>query len=470
MASSHLLRTLVPDMPLHKRTERDVYADPVTAQRAEAAGLLRPKAAGLRSPSLTSTYAGTIDRILFAFPRFATDPDLTAGYKSVIAALRHGTEFVVVHAKSLRPGIDAWFTGAGHSLDKVTFVELADYVNFTDWAEDGYVSLTDTANDASFLMEPWEFPRSGDTLIAEAVQSVTATKVGQAPLIFQGGNCLIGDDFWLLGKDYFADSVQLAGRQGGPLSIPAGTAPDAFVAELFGEFTDSTRRLIVVGTNKAIPLRGYYGTKEGRRFFLDIAADGAGTFQPIFHIDMLITLIGKSGGAFEVLVGSPTLADTLLGRTSPYGLADVYDTIAAQLTREGCTVHRNPLVHHPTEGQRFTLKQLRDLAQDPRNQELGPAVDELTAAGASATTQVTARSWHHITWNNCLVENSSAAGKHVYMPTFGGARPELKAIDDEMKRLWGTLGFTVHALADFNAFAERQGVVHCIKKYLRRGR
>ena len=31
-------------------------------------------------------------------------------------------------------------------------------------------------------------------------------------------------------------------------------------------------------------------------------------------------------------------------------------------------------------------------------------------------------------------------------------------------------GFEVQPLADFNSFARRQGVVHCIKKYLRRGR
>jgi hypothetical protein len=38
-----------------------------------------------------------------------------------------------------------------------------------------------------------------------------------------------------------------------------------------------------------------------------------------------------------------------------------------------------------------------------------------------------------------------------------------------MKTLWESLGFTVHQLGDFNPFAERQGVVHCIKKYIQRG-
>jgi hypothetical protein len=37
------------------------------------------------------------------------------------------------------------------------------------------------------------------------------------------------------------------------------------------------------------------------------------------------------------------------------------------------------------------------------------------------------------------------------------------------KALWEESGFTVHLLGDFNPFARRQGVVHCIKKYLRRG-
>jgi hypothetical protein len=42
-------------------------------------------------------------------------------------------------------------------------------------------------------------------------------------------------------------------------------------------------------------------------------------------------------------------------------------------------------------------------------------------------------------------------------------------IDRHMAQLWEGLGFEVHLLGDFNSFARRQGVVHCIKKYLRRG-
>jgi hypothetical protein len=135
------------------------------------------------------------------------------------------------------------------------------------------------------------------------------------------------------------------------------------------------------------------------------------------------------------------------------------------------TVHRNPLVHRPTSGQRLTVAVLREAAASPENADLGPAVDELIAAGAADSTLVTVRSWHHVTWNNCLVENSAEVGKHVYLPTYGhGSNADLRPIDEEMKRIWEQHGFTVHPLGDFNRFAERQGVVHCIKKYLRRGR
>src|SRR5688572_29375562 len=146
MIQPHLLKLLTPDAPTHKRTERDAFTSREAELRAKSASFLREKAIepGIQTPSLISSCTGSIDAVLFSFPRYGvTDPGLAAGYRSVIQALRQGTEFVVVHPKSSRAGIEAWFQAAGHSLDDVTFVPLPDYVSFTDWAEDGYVSLTD---------------------------------------------------------------------------------------------------------------------------------------------------------------------------------------------------------------------------------------------------------------------------------------------------------------------------------------
>ena len=474
MASSSLYRQLLPDAPLHRRTDRDVYASPDAERRARLASrLARPPAQpGLQKPALISSWQGSIEALLLAFPTYGVaSPELNAGYKSLIAAMRPGTRFVVVHHESRRWDVAEWFDAAGHPEGNVTYVAVPDYVTFTDWAEDPYVAVVDVADETAYLMEPWEFPRAGDALLSESVQEHTVLRSGQAPLIFQGGNCLIGDDFWMLGKDYLADSIALVEGRDAPVTLPEGTTSAAFVTRLFGDYVDAGRELVVIGTEKPIPLREFYGSGEDGQFYVDIAGDGAGTYQPIFHIDMFITLIGRHpDGGFDVLVGSPALGDELLGTRSPFSAADVYDTIARQLAALGMRVRRNPLVHRPEIGPAFTVAELRMIAGQPGNGALLDAVNDLVTLGARETSIARVRTWHHVTWNNCLVENSASAGRHVYLPTFGHLPHEdLEPIDEAMQVLWEELGFTVHMLADFNAFARRQGVVHCIKKYLRRG-
>jgi hypothetical protein len=469
MASRSLYRTLVPDAPLHRRTEVDEPREPEFELRTRAAREVVP---GLQSPMLVSSFDGAIEKVLFCFPYWSVaEPSLTRGYTSVIQALRVGTQFVVAHNVSARAAVEQWFADAGHPAEKVKFIPLPDYVAVTDWAEDAYVSLNDSADATSYLMEPWEFGRFGDALIADAVEEYTDVKASQAPLIFQGGNCLVGSDFWLLGKDYFADTLDLfIGDRPPPVEVPAGQDPRSFAVDLFSQYVDGTRTLSLVGTKKAIPVQPYVGTREGDSYFLDLTAGGVGTFQPIFHIDMFLTLVGvNSQGTFEILVGSPSAADEVLGTTSPFALSEVYDDIARTLERSGFAVRRNPLVHRATPGARIELRRIKQLASEPGNEALAHAVRQLEVAGATDTTMVQVRDWHHITWNNCLVENSTSVGKHVYLPTFGhGENSDLAVIDSQMKSLWEELGFTVHLLEDFNDFARRQGVVHCIKKYLTR--
>jgi hypothetical protein len=474
MTATLIYRTLVPDAPLYRRTEGD-ERDSVFALRKKTNDVFfleKSVVPGLQTPSLVPSYRGSIDRILFCFPNWApADLALAPAYVSVINALRIGTKFVVVHHDSVKAEVEAWFRAAGHPPENLLLVGLPDYVSLTDWAEDAYVSLKDAADGSGYLMEPWEFKRAGDALIADAVEEASDLKASQAPLVFQGGNCLIGSNFWLLGKDYFADTIQLLQGDRPPVKVPQGGSIDTFTREMFQKYVDSGRKLHLVGTKKPITIREYVGSKVGSDYFLDISGDGVGTFQPIFHIDMFITLIGEnSQGKFEILVGSPALADTILGTRSPFALNDVYDSIAESLADLGFVVKRNPLVHKPTVGRSFTFAQLQETASQPGYAALMSAVKELAAAGAAKDSEVQIRGWHHITWNNCLVENSSSKGKHVYLPTFGyDDNADLRAIDSEMEAIWEGLGFTVHLLGDFNRFAERQGVVHCIKKYIDRG-
>jgi hypothetical protein len=465
MASSPFFRLLFPNAPLDRRTEGDAPQRPDFEPRTRAMQTVKP---GLDSPSLVSSYAGSIDRILFCFPnRMVGDPTLVPGYKSVISALRVGTRFIVVHNELGRSIVEGWFAEAGHPPENVELVPMPDFVQMTDWAEDAYVSLRDASDGSGYLIEPWTFLRSGDALIADAVEEHTDIAASSVPVVFQGGNCLIGDDFWLMGADYFADTLLLLRGQRPPVSVPRDEDEREFARSLYSTYVDAERELILAGMPKPIPLREWVGEHRDGTFLLHSTADGTGTYQPIFHIDMFVTLIGHNDdGAFEVLVGDPRLADERLGTTSPFALPEVYDAIARDFEARGFAVSRNPLVHRQTVGETLLLGELRQLGVE----SMLLALDELAKAGATADTPVELRNWHHITWNNCLVENSDQVGKHVYLPTFGhGDNADLAPLDQDIQALWQQRDFEVHALADFNGFAERQGVVHCIKKYVTRG-
>ncbi|WES62844.1 hypothetical protein P0L94_10270 [Microbacter sp. GSS18] len=467
MRDDDLYNLLVPDAPEHRRTERD---EPGRAARGLAPGATpREPRPGLQEPSLIPSADGAIERILFVLPTWAlTRPDLVEGYRSVIRELRPGTHFVVVH-QDAADEVAAWFADAGHEPGNVTLVPVPEHVALTDWAEDAYAALKDTDSPQTILMEPWEFARAGDALIAQYVQDYAGIPASQAPLIFQGGNILVGGSFWLLGRDYVAESEELLTGGRPPVNLPADRPVTDALASLFAEYLEAQRELLVLGTDEPIGLRDYYGAMSERGFTLDMPSGGAGMYQPIFHIDMFVTLLGPaSDGRYEVTVGSPRLADEALGTSSPYALDDVYDAAAAALEATGARVSRNPLVHHATFRGTTNLATLDQAAADYGSEDLRLAAAALRDLGAGPDDEVHLRDWHHITWNNCLVENSECEGRHVYMPTYGASYPELAPLDDRMEQWWTERGFTVHRLADFSPFAERQGVVHCITKYLGR--
>ena len=293
MPSDALYRILVPNAPLHRRTEADEPRGVEFGARASAVREVKP---GL-DPEPVSSYAGSIERILFCFPCWVVgEPELVAGYSPCSTRSARGRGFIVAHNESIRPVIEGWFADAGHALEHVEFVPLPDFVTLTDWAEDAYVSLKDDADGASYLMEPWAFGRGGDALIADAVEEYTAIRASGAPLSSREGTASSESDFWLLGTDYFADTVDLLTEPALPCRFPPERA-GGFRPTLFAKYVDAGRKLILVGTQRPIPLREFVGTREGDDFYLDLAAEGAGTFQPIFHIDMFVTLVGETPAA-----------------------------------------------------------------------------------------------------------------------------------------------------------------------------
>ena len=110
--------------------------------------------------------------------------------------------------------------------------------------------VNDRDSDNRYMLEPFSFPRFGDGLIADFVSNETHLRSNQAPLYFQGGNVLIGDDFFFIGADYPAKSLDYINR----VIVPnPNEKPVAAVRRLYREYMDTDRRLFYIGSTIPVP-------------------------------------------------------------------------------------------------------------------------------------------------------------------------------------------------------------------------
>jgi hypothetical protein len=304
-------------------------------------------------------------------------------------------------------------------------------MRFTVWAEDAYCICRDEADAETYFVEPASFTRADDAFIADRIAPKTDLESTQVQLYFQGGNVLIGDDFWFIGADYPSHSLEL-----GFIEPEEGESVAQAVARGYGAALDRKRRLIVIGSRVPVPAQTARPiTVQGDQWHEVLHFGNAkGTLQPLFHIDMFISLAGKTDGqSYTVLVADPQLAADTLGEPLPDGaMADVFDDIAIGMEELGFKVIRTPL----------------PMAYDDDDSEK-------------------ARYWYFATGNNVLTQDHP---RRVWIPSYGhGPWAKLAATDRLNKQIWERLGYQVEMLPDFHPFAANLGAAHCIKKYLARG-
>jgi hypothetical protein len=397
---------------------------------------LRPVTPGPKKPKIVSTAHGPISKILFTYPAYAAgDYSYREVYADLFKKLPAHTSIVVLHHGSAEAELTTAIEQAGVA-DRTTAVVAPEHLHFLVWAEDPYVVVQDATDPAAvYFLEPYTFPRASDAVISDYVLEAAGLRNFQSPLYFQGGNVLIGDDFFFIGVDYPANTLRLIERSG-HIIVPPGQRPEDFVRQLYVSSFDPDRRVVYVGTTLNVPQRQVRRvTINGQPWSEEIYA-GTGIAQPIFHIDMFVSLTGRNErtGKYRVLVGSPALAAELLGDEAPdQAMAPVFDDIAANLELQGFEVLRNPL----------PLTYVDDTARRERF-------------------------WYFATANNCLVE-ITADSKTVWLPTYGhGPWRDLAVVDRRNKEIWEGLGFRAIELGDFHPFTQGLGAVHCIKKYLAR--
>ena len=433
-----------PPVPgeVHRR-DSDVPDDVLRVRLRTAAVAASIAATRPLSPSLVATAAGAMARLLLTIPGYAAAGGARnpygAVYRDLIAKLPAETGLVILTHEAVAEDVRGWLAGAGRTTpghDELVVTD--DFLGFSVWAEDAYVVVADDAGgegDTSHaFVEPAAFPRYGDALVADQVRTAARLGLYQAPLHLQGGNVLIGDDFFFIGIDYplltFAEGI---------LTAPTPSAEDELLREVYRRYLDAERTFVPVGTTLPVPPAARREFRLGGVAWVEdiYAGNAPGTRQPIFHIDMFVSLAGRGAdGRARVVVGDPRAAAQLTNEPlEPHAMAPVFDDIARDLARRGYAVTRAPL----------------------------PLV-------YSDDADARVRSWYFATSNNVLVHAPDGARPTVYLPTYahGPFADTLAATDRANAEIWERLGYDVVALGDFHPFAINLGAAHCIKKYLER--
>jgi hypothetical protein len=405
--------------------------------RARAVAAILGLAGSTREPSLVSSCMGAIERMMLTIPLNVLS-EMEEIYTGILATMPATTTLLIVTNQSAVPTIRKWAKAAGAKASLEIF-PVDDDMRFTVWAEDGYAATLARQDTMTCLVEPFEFKRRGDSMIADVLQQENIVKRAQSPLYFQGGNILVGDNFFLIGADYPARTVDYTRAAGGHISVPPGKDAEAHVKGLYSKYLDPKRTLHYVAARVPVAAKIERPVTIDSEEWTEVInkENKPGTVQPVFHIDMFITLVGRNpDGRFKVLVGDPSLAYRLLEEPAPdHAMIEVFDDIARGLEKLGFDVMRNPL----------------------------PLAYEDNALTRR-------RLWYFASSNNCLVQNSARHGRIVWLPTYGhGNWEKLRKTDAAMKALWERLGFEVRQLPDFHALAADSGALHCIKKYLARG-
>lgn len=424
---------------LVRRNARDLTPEDLDQHALAKAMLEKISHGGLGSPKLVSSAHGVISQLLLTIPSYAansgageTNP-LAATYIDLLAKLPRTIKYIVLTHDSSAVTVAQWF--ADLAIGDVDIITVGEHLNFSIWAEDGYVVATDSVSQRTFFVEPFSFPRYADGLIADFVSNSSSLGNTQAPLYFQGGNILIGDDFFFVGADYPAKSLDYIKQ----VIVPdPGETPVATVRRLYRTYLDSSKDLYYVGSSIPVPAQLKRTIViDGQQWIETLyAGNHAGTTQPLFHIDMFITLAGRDGaGKYQVFVGDPSLAAEALGIPLwPHAMQGVFDNISQYLESLGFRVLRNPL----------PLAYI----DDPSTKQ---------------------RTWYFATSNNALVQILPSGGKSVWLPAYGfGGWQALTTTDQINVKAWEAIGFKATLLSDFHPFAENLGAVHCIKKYLAR--
>jgi len=398
---------------------------------------LASRSADLR---LLSTIHGAIDNLLFSVPSWIFDRDwyrlperrFIDGYlavvRGIIRAAGKSTAFTLLTHRGTRDKLGQWLS-VNRLNERAAIVAVPDAVRFTVWSNDMFLTLADRNGRPTRCVAPRQFPRAEDGAVAKLLARSAHYSFERAPVFFQGGNVLVGDRFILLGADDALQSIRK-----GWIEIRSRDDETTATSRAVRSCIDATREVVLIGSRATVHQQ-HIRPMARRRAWNESLYFGnmPGSRQPLFHIDMFISLMGRQpDGRYKLLVADPSMAASLLGGVDwPDPMQEAFDDIARQLVQDGFAVERNPL----------PLAFLDN--RDKRT-----------------------RVWYFATSNNVLVQDDPPI---AWMPSYGHGRWKALARTDAVNReIWERSGYEVRMLPNCHALAAWHGGPNCISKCMGR--
>ncbi len=310
------------------------------------------------------------------------------------------------------------------SISPQTICNENDLIPRTVFAQDPF-SVLEGPGDLNSLLNPiysyLNFANSYMGLCLADDAEPPSFMVRPTTFLFNGANTLAGENYVLIGSDSIVLNVESHG-------LSWEKVRDDF--------------------------QGYYGVDQlveiggGEEEFPAFPYCSQGRFQPVYHLDMYITLCGpveNSKGEKEELV--------LVGELERVeGTEEVEDPLLEPLLKQ-------------------IGKSLDKTAKELNGKKLGARTCRVVRVPLLLDTST----GNYFSWNNCLVENFGAEKEKIlYMPDYvieEKSEDKLKACQEKFVETVKQEGFEVVPIEnDFAYYAmSMRGSLHCMVKVLRRG-
>lgn len=328
--------------------------------------------------------------------------------------------------------------------------------SFSLWAQDAFLTAQARKADAGVIIAPDEHQRnnrSNDGSIAKEV--VALHPAGYTFIEFsmptEGGNVLVADDFILVGKDeiehsgyseeQFVKNFTAVFGKGKPvIFVSAENIPQRDIEEDIDDDILERSTILIHKNDKQYKHEMYRWR---------------GTEQPIFHIDVFITLLGRNELDQQlILIGEP-----IAGFENTNSNGETHKVLTYQL--EDATRRIDECIQNLE----------RDLKKHNIQYKILRNPLPLTYYTYGLKT-----SWYWASYNNCIVEIAENGQKTAWLPSYHNPSysqnkhwEHLKKYDNKNVEIFRENGFTTHLFKnDFHFLANKNGSLHCMTKCLNR--